>query len=194
MQHLGTKRIETRRLLLRPFTMEDASAMFRNWASDPEVTRFLTWPAHESVEVTRWVLKDWTTHYDQPDFYQWAIVPKDLGEPIGAISVVEKNDGAQWVEMGYCIGKSWWRQGYVSEALQALIAFFFEEVGLSRIQACHDPRNPNSGAVMRKCGMTYEGTLRRFARNNMGICGVSYYGILRREYDRESGMTDPFLC
>ena len=60
MNHQGTKTIETERLILRRFTMEDAPAMYRNWASDPEVTKYLTWPAHSSVEVSQQVLRDWT--------------------------------------------------------------------------------------------------------------------------------------
>lgn len=182
MNHLGTKQLETDRLILRRFTMDDAQAMFENWASDPDVTRFLTWPAHESVEVTRWVLHNWVNRYPEPHFYQWAIVPKCEGRPIGSISVVSRNDNAESVHIGYCIGKSWWHRGYMSEALGALIDFFFREVGVSRIESRHDPRNSNSGAVMRKCGMTYEGTLRRSDRSNQGICDASWYAILKEEY------------
>lgn len=185
MKHLGTKIIETERLILRPFTREDAPAMFRNWASDPEVTKYLTWPTHDSVEISRMVLDDWCSHYSEPDFYQWAIVPKKLGEPIGSIAAVRVEESARWVEIGYCIGKNQWRKGIVSEALNTLIRFFFEEVGVGRIQAEHDPRNPNSGAVMRKCGMVCEGTLRRAAVNNQGICDIVVYSILREEYDRK---------
>ena len=185
MKHLGTKIIETERLLLRPFTPEDAPAMYRNWASDPEVTKYLTWPTHSELGVTQWVVEDWVSHYGEDKFYQWAIVPKDMVEPIGSISAVKVNDTAQWVEIGYCIGKNWWHRGYMSEALKALIRFFFEEVGVGRICARHDPRNPNSGAVMSKCGMTYEGTLRCADRNNQGICDVAVYGILREEYDAD---------
>ena len=182
MNHLGTKTIETERLILRPFTMEDAEPMLRNWASDPEVTKYLTWPAHGNVEISRWVLLDWTSQYEKPDYYQWAMVLKETGEPIGSIAAVKVNDSAQWVEIGYCLGRNWWRQGIMSEALRALIVFFFEKVRVGRIQAAHDPRNPNSGAVMRKCGMTCEGTLRRAGRNNQGICDEVVYGILREEY------------
>lgn len=182
MKHQGTKKIETQRLILRPFTPEDAEAMFRNWASDPEVTKYLTWPAHSNVEVSQWVTNDWASHYGEESFYQWAIVPKALGEPIGSIAAVKVDNDAQWVEIGYCIGKAWWRKGFVSEALNALIAFFFEEVGAGRVQARHDTRNPNSGAVMAKCGMKYEGTLRQADRNNQGICDAAVYGILREEY------------
>ena len=182
LQHKGTQLLETPRLILRKFTMDDTQAMYENWASDPEVTKYLTWPTHENAGISEMVLRDWCSHYPEPDFYQWAIVPKALGEPIGSISVVKIHEDAQWVELGYCIGRKWWRGGYTSEALKALVAFFFEEVGAGRIQALHDPRNPNSGAVMRKCGLISEGTLRQAGRNNQGICDETIYAILREEY------------
>lgn len=181
MKHLGTKRIETARLLLRPFTMEDGDAMFHNWASDPDVTKYLTWPAHGSVDISNMVLADWVSHYGEEDYYQWAIVVKELGEPIGSISVVSKNDRAELVHIGYCIGKKWWRKGYTSEALKAVMDFFFDEVGVNRVETRHDPNNPNSGRVMLKCGMKYEGTLRQSDVNNQGICDASWYGLLKGE-------------
>lgn len=181
MKHLGTKTIETARLELRKFTLDDASAMFGNWASDPEVTKYLTWPAHGSVEISEMVISDWVSHYGEDTFYQWAIIPKALGQPIGSISVVSRNDAAELVHIGYCIGKAWWRKGYTSEALKAVMDFFFDEVGVNRVETRHDPNNPNSGRVMRKCGMKYEGTLRQSDRNNQGICDASWYGLLKEE-------------
>lgn len=181
MKHLGTKRLETERLVLRRFTVADAEPMYRNWASDGEVTKFLTWPAHTSVEMSEMVLRDWTGHYAEESYYQWAIVPKSTREPIGSISVVSRNDRAELVHIGYCIGRSWWHRGIMSEALRAVMDFFFDEVGVNRVESRHDPRNPHSGAVMRKCGMKYEGTLRQSDRNNQGICDASWYGLLREE-------------
>jgi len=178
VRHYGTKCIETDRLLLRPFAMEDASAMFTNWASDPEVTRYLTWPTHDSIDITAMVLADWIAKYEQADYYQWAIVPKDIGIPVGSISVVHHNDRVMKMEIGYCIGRSWWNRGITSEALAAVIDFLMDEVGAQRVEACHDPRNPNSGAVMRKCGMQYEGTQRQAGINNSGKCDMCWYAIL----------------
>ena len=77
MKHCGTQTLETKRLILRRFTVRDADAMYTNWASDPEVTRYLTWPAHAGVETSRAVLADWTAAYAQESCYQWAIVLKD---------------------------------------------------------------------------------------------------------------------
>jgi ribosomal-protein-alanine N-acetyltransferase len=183
MKHLGTKTLETKRLVLRPFTMNDAGAMFKNWTCDKEVTKYLTWPAHESVEQSRSVLIEWTGRYDEEDFYQWAIVLKDNGdEPVGSISVVKKDNSLQMVHIGYCIGRTWWNQGITSEALGELIRFFFMEVGVNRVESRHDPNNPNSGKVMLKCGMRLEGTMRQADRNNQGICDYAEYGILAEEY------------
>ena len=183
MNHCGTTKIETDRLLLRPFTLQDASAMYNNWASDPAVTEFLIWPHHANVEVSKEVLTDWVAHYREDGYYQWAIVLKENGcEPIGSIAVVHKDDRTKMVHIGYCIGKNWWGQGIVSEALNRLLQFFFEEVGVNRIEARHDPRNPNSGKVMQKCGLRYEGTLKEADWNNQGICDTAMYAVLAKDY------------
>ena len=181
MNHCGTCTIETERLLLRKFMVEDSEAMFQNWASDKEVTKFLTWPAYTSLATAIHILNEWTTSYQKPDFYQWAIVPKDINEPIGSISVVSTNEKTQMAEIGYCIGRPWWNQGITSEALRAVIDFMFDQVGANRVQAKHDVNNPHSGLVMKKCGMKYEGTLRSAAVNNQGVCDVSIYALLKSD-------------
>ena len=182
MKHCGTQPLETKRLLLRRFVLGDADAMFRNWAADPEVTKYLTWPAHADTGVSRAVLEDWVASYAREDFYQWAIVCKENGdEPIGSISAVKLDADLSIVQIGYCLGQAWWRRGIMSEALKAVMDFFFDQVGANRIEAIHDPQNPHSGMVMRKCGMQYEGTLRSSARNNQGICDACWYALLKAE-------------
>ena len=180
--HKGTQTLQTSRLVLRKAVPEDAHPMFQNWASDPEVGKYLTWPPHESVAITQMIIDSWIAAYDKEDTYQWMIVPKDTPHsPIGTISVVHQKDSVGKAEIGYCIGRSWWHQGIMTEALQAVIDFLFDEVGMNRIEACHDPRNPNSGLVMKKCGMQYEGTLRQSDRNNQGICDICVWSILKQE-------------
>lgn len=180
MKHCGTQTLETQRLVLRQFTPEDAEAMYRNWASDPEVTAYLTWPPHESPAATRALLEDWAAAYRRENYYQWAIVLKENGdEPIGSISAVKVDDNIDAVEIGYCIGKPWWHRGLTSEALQAVMDFFFDAVEANRVAACHDARNPRSGMVMQKCGMGYEGTLRSAVRSNRGVGDACCYALLR---------------
>ena len=103
MKHLGTRTLETERLLLRRFTLEDAQAMYDNWASDEEVTKYLMWPAHESVETSRAVLAEWVADYEKPNCYQWAIVPKTFGQPIGSIAVVQtlKTSNSRLLALAY---------------------------------------------------------------------------------------------
>lgn len=179
MIHKGTETLETNRLLLRKFQIEDAQNMFDNWASNPNVTKYLTWGAHDSVETTRMIINEWVGNYAEQDFYQWAIVMKETGEPIGAISVVHINENVNECEIGYCIGEKWWRQGYTSEAFKRVIDFLFNEVGAKRICAKHDTDNPNSGRVMLKCGLAYEGRLRKAGRNSANeVCDLAVYSIL----------------
>ena len=118
---------------------------------------------------------------EKTDFYEWAIVLKEAGQPIGNIEVLSVDDYVQKANLGYSIGKAYWGQGIMAEALKAVIDFLLLEVGMNRVEACHDSRNPNSGKVMRKCGMTYEGTFRQWAWTNAGICDTCNYGILKED-------------
>ena len=158
--------------------------MYRNWASDPEVTKFLSWPAYKSVDTAHEILDIWTKQYSDPAFYQWAIELKELGAPIGSISVVNHDDRVEMVEIGFCIGKPWWGRGVMTEAMAAVMGYLFEEVGVQRIEAGHDPENPASGAVQRKCGLKYEGTFRRRLLSNRGITDVAWYAILKEEWGK----------
>jgi hypothetical protein len=133
--------------------------------------------------------------YANDNHYSWAIVLKELGKPVGSIAAVKQDQETDMVHIGYCIGREWWHKGYTSEALCRLVRFFFEEVGANRIESRHDPRNPNSGKVMQKAGLKYEGTLRQSDKNNQGgFCDAAYYAILADDYFEQSkmeGFIDP---
>lgn len=182
MNHKGTVTLETERLILRKFTKDDAEAVFRNWASDDEVTKYLTWPTHKSVENSTGYIDFCLGTYEADNSYQWGIVLKETGELFGNISAVKVEEEIDAVELGYVSGRRFWGHGYMPEAVKAVIAFFFEEVGANRIYAEHDINNPNSGKVMRKAGMKYEGTLRQAGRNNQGIVDCAINSIIRSEY------------
>ena len=182
MKHCGTRLLETERLILRKYALDDAAAMFNNWASDSEVTKFLMWQPHSSLEVSQSIIEDWLKQYDDEKYYHWAIVLRENGnEPIGDIAVVQMNEEVSSEHIGYCIGKKWWHQGITSETLKAVIDFLFDEAEVNRIESRHDPRNPNSGGVMKKCSMKYEGTLRSSDWNNQGVCDACYYGLIKSE-------------
>ena len=190
MNHMGTVEIETDRLLLRQFKEEDVSAAFHNWTSDDKVTEYLRWPTHKSIEITKSIMKEWVNLYKNKDFYQWAIIFKEYGdEPIGTISVVNKNEKLNIMHIGYCIGSKWWNRGITSEAFSGIIPYLFEKVKVNRIESQHDPNNPNSGKVMMKCGLKYEGTHRQADFSNKGIVDASMYSLLASEYYERNGQT-----
>lgn len=182
MNHCGTKELHTNRLILRKFRLEDGEAMYQNWASDDHVTRFLTWPTHPNADVTRMLLGYWVKNYEKQDYYNWGIELKETGELIGNISVVQINEEISAATLGYCMGRKWWGKGIMPEAGKAVIRYLFEEAGFNRIAATHDKNNPNSGRVMQKIGMRYEGTLRAAGKNNQGVVDEVWYGVLKDEY------------
>ena len=181
MNKTGTQTIGTHRLILRQFRMEDAEDMYRNWASDPEVTRSLTWPAHTGTDVTRAVLSSWVSRYADSGFFNWAIEWKETGEVIGNIAVVKLNEGTEAADLGYCMSRAYWGRGIMPEALRAVMDYLFNTVELRRIAACHDVNNPRSGRVMEKAGMKQEGILRGAGKNNLGICDEVWHAALRED-------------
>ncbi len=183
LHHLGTRLIETDRLILRKFEFADAKDMFDNWANDPEVTKFLRWEPHGSIEVTEKIIQEWVTAYESDEVYNWAIIPKEYGKVIGGIGVVEHNYNYLCCEIGYCISKNYWGKGVTTEAVQSVIKFMISEVKINRIQAKYDTNNPASGKVMQKSGMTLEGTLRQAGISKDGtFYDLSIWSILADEY------------
>ncbi len=154
MKHCGTIPLETGRLILRRFTPEDAEAMFENWAGDPQVTRYLTWSAHQSPKQTLSVLTRWLRQYRRADFYEWAVVEKSSGALIGSIGLAGVPGSRGSAEAGYSLGQRWWNRGYATEALREVLDFAVHRVGYKRIIAKHAIENPASGRVMQKAGMS----------------------------------------
>lgn len=183
LTHKGTQTIHTERLILRKFTVDDVQAMFENWASDERVTRYLTWCPHKSPDETKEILERWCAAYENPDTYNWAMEYE--GMPIGNISVVGLSEKSEWVELGYCMGFAYWNKGFMPEAAKAVIDYLFAEIGVNRVEICHDVKNPASGRVAQKCGLTFEGTKREYLKTSTGeFHDLSYYGIIRSEWEK----------
>jgi ribosomal-protein-alanine N-acetyltransferase len=89
MKHIGTKVIETNRLILRAFKATDAELMFKNWANDDRVTKYLRWLPHENVELTKKLCMIWEDNSKNENNYQWIIIIKDENTPIGSIGIVD---------------------------------------------------------------------------------------------------------
>ena len=182
MNHCGTVELETERLLLRRFTLDDAQDMYRNLCSDARVNKFLTWELHRSVDDTKELMRSFVERYESPSRYCWAIVSKETNEVVGTIAAPTVKELTKTVEVTYAIAQDQWGKGITAEALKAVIAFLFDKVGVNRIEAGHDANNPNSGKVMEKVGMKKEGVLRQAGRNNQGVFDLVMYSILREEF------------
>ncbi|MFV0352858.1 MAG: GNAT family N-acetyltransferase [Oscillospiraceae bacterium] len=157
MPHIGTQKIETERLILRPFLPQDAEAAFLGWTNDPEVARWMRWEPHKSAEETLAAINRWVAAYQDPTYYHWGIQRKTDGALMGAIGIFtagEESSLAEW-EPGYCIGQAYWGNGYTLEALQAILNFFINVTGITSIGCSHAEQNPASGKVMQKVGFVY---------------------------------------
>ena len=184
LTHQGTKVLHTPRLTLRRFTMQDALPMFETWANDPRVTRFLTWEPHGTPQVTRQLLAQWCADYEKPDNYNWAMELD--GRLIGSIGVVRMDEKSERVDLGYCMAYDCWNQGLMREAARAVIDYLFGQVGIHRLTICHAVKNPASGRVAQKCGLTYEGTMREFEKSAEGeFLDIAWYGIVRSEWEKQ---------
>lgn len=97
MINKGTVLLETDRLILRKFKYSDAEYMFKNWGSDPKVSKFLSWPTHSDVNVSQKIINNWIEEYNN-NIYNWAIELKSIHEAIGAISIVELDQASEACE------------------------------------------------------------------------------------------------
>lgn len=159
---IGTKTIETDRLILRRIKLEDASQIYKNWTSDPLVSKQLEWNVHQSIDDTLDYVNSKLEAYNNDFFYDWVVVLKKTNEPIGEISSVRIQKKHDLVELGYNYGSKFWGNGYASEALKAVIKFLKEEAKVYKVICAHISTNPASGKVMQKAGMEYDGTLKDY--------------------------------
>lgn len=145
--------LHTKRLLLRPYEEGDAKGMYRNWCADDEVTKYLTWPSHASIEVTKKRLEYLLAFQMGERHYVWAIVLGD--EPVGSIDVTE-NYGDGGCQIGYCLARRYWSQNYMSEAFHAVLAFLFYQAGYSYVLMKAMRENVASRRVIEKQRFHYE--------------------------------------
>jgi ribosomal-protein-alanine N-acetyltransferase len=127
--------------------MNDPSQMYKNWASNKNVTQFLSWNPHSSIDSVEKSISRRLSKCSSPDFFYWCIELSDSGTLIGSITVTHYDKSACITEVGYAIGESWWFNGYTTEALSAVVKYLFENTSAIKIEEFHDPMNSNSGRV-----------------------------------------------
>ena len=156
---METKRLESDRLILRKFTLDDVEGVYKNYATDPECCKFLSWEVHNNMEETKTLLETWVNDYDNGAL-RWIVELKDTNEIIGSISVVSLKIKHSIAEIGYCYGSKFWGNGYATEALRTVIEYLLNDCGIYLVEAGHISGNPASGRVMEKAGMHKDAILR----------------------------------
>ena len=150
--------IETERLILRPWREEDAESLFK-YAQNPDVGLIAGWPPHTSVENSREIIR---TVFSTPGIY--AVVLKATNEPIGCCGVMFSNSlnsvdmDNREAEIGYWIGKPYWGQGLIPEAVKALLSRCFNEFHLETVWCSFYDGNVKSKRVCEKSGFIYHHT------------------------------------
>ncbi|HEY3365133.1 MAG TPA: GNAT family N-acetyltransferase [Symbiobacteriaceae bacterium] len=175
--------LETERLILRPFEITDAGTV-RQLAGDREVAATTVNIPHPYPEGAGEQFVAFTREAAAGGFgYTYAVVRKSDGILVGCIGLVGTNSVHRRAELNYWIGRPYWRQGYASEAARRMVQFGFERLDLNKISAAHFTRNPASGKVMQKAGMTYEGTHRQDILKGGQFEDIATYSILRAEFE-----------
>lgn len=173
--HKGTNTIETIRLILRRFEMEDARDMFYNWGSDSEVCKFLPWGPYRKIEAVESCIRYWINNYNRDNYYNWAIYLKKQEAVVGTISVEVFNEKGRSCEIGYCLGSKYWNYGIMTEALRAVIHYMLCDIGCEKVIARHDILNVASGRVMEKAGMKFKKKIPSSIRKDGTYSEVAIY-------------------
>ncbi|WP_288480299.1 GNAT family N-acetyltransferase [uncultured Clostridium sp.] len=151
MDNKNTPTLETERLILRKFTKDDIEALFEIY-KDEEVNTYLPWfPLKSLKEAENFFYERYSKAYELDKGYRYAICLKTDNKPIGYVNVSMDNNH----DLGYGLRKDFWHKGIVTEASKAVLEQVKKD-GFLYVTATHDVKNPRSGAVMKKLGMSYK--------------------------------------
>lgn len=143
------RKIETKRLILRPLTVKDAKDVFE-WVGDPVVNRFMPYPVYKSVAQA----EEWISSLGEAE-NEFGFCLKETGKVIGAGSITFDPERNAY-ELGYNINRAFWRNGYATEAARALIQWARQELGAREFCCNHATANVASGRVIQKCGFQFD--------------------------------------
>ena len=160
------KTLETDRLILRKFKYDDYKAMYDNWASDEETSKYVSYNAHKNYDETKEILNKWIQEYDNGSI-NFVIEIKETKEIIDNIEVISVSKKHNNCEVGYVYGSKYWGNGYATEALRKVLEFLLIDCNFHLVEAKHHASNPASGRVMEKSGMIKDGILRERRINKL---------------------------
>ncbi|MEE8413092.1 MAG: GNAT family N-acetyltransferase [Dehalococcoidales bacterium] len=173
--------IETKRLILRPFVMDDVGEV-RKLVADRDIAATTSDSEVPQPDMTELWIRERAERFGKGESFDFAIVQREKNLILGAIGLGFEHKNDESMQLGYWLGKQYWNQGYCTEAARAVIRYGFEELGLNRNFSRYFASNPASGRVMEKTGMKYEGTMREAYKKGDKFEDLVCYSILRSEY------------
>ena len=176
-------RLETPRLILRRIEPGDADAIFATF-SDAVAMEYYGEAPHRSIADARELIRRQQAWYARREGIRWGITRRGDDEVIGSCGLFNFDEGFHRAETGYELRRAQWRRGIMTEALGAMLAFAFAEMGLRRVEAVVDDVNERSKGLLRKLGFTHEGTLRQRFRFGGRFLDEHYFGLLADEWRR----------
>lgn len=182
MKHLGTRLLEAERIILRKITMDDCTAMYNHWACLEECSQFFPWSPVQDIELYKEKVASWVANYENQLYFNWIIELKKSKDVIGIINLHNIDEINQIAETSYILCPRYWGNGIMTEALNRVLQYAFEELEINRVQADVFQGNYASDQVLIKCGMQKEGIARkRYYKGGTYIDAVQY-AILREEW------------
>lgn len=178
--------LQTSRLLLRPLRDTDASELFDIF-SDPQVMRYWSTPPWTSIDDAQALLARDRKALPEGEYIRLAMRHLDTGRVIGTCSLFDLSEQCRRAEIGYGLSAQVWGQGYMHEALSALLGFGFSALDLNRVEADIDPRNLASARSLERQGFVREGFLRERWIVGGVVSDTAFYGLLRGDWQRNVG-------
>jgi len=173
--------LETERVRLRWIVEADAPALFEIYG-DPEVARYLSRPAFTQMAQAEKLVATAKACYADGSSVNFAIERREDAAVIGTAMLFRFHRESRRAEIGYSMARAYWGQGYMHEALRALIDYAFGPLGLNRIEADIDPRNANSAKSLERLGFRMEVVLRERWIVAGEVSDTGYYGLLRKDW------------
>ena len=176
--------ITTARLSLRWISTDDVDALFRIFGNS-EVMRYWSTPPLANREAAKELLNEIHDSYNRQVMLKWGVARQVDNLVIGTTTLYNIDLGNRRAEVGYALGREHWGQGYMHEALQALLEYCFETLDLRRLEADVDPRNKPSIQTLERLGFRREGYLRERWEVAGEIQDALFYGLLRPEWKKD---------
>ena len=174
--------LNTKRMRLRELTEADVDALFRIF-SHPQVVRYWGAPALADRDAAAALLAEIQENFRKRTSMKWGVAELETDQIIGTVTLFNLNLDNKRAEIGYGLDYNYWRKGYVTEALDALLSYAFDVLQLHRLEADVDPRNVGSIRTLEKMGFQREGLMRERWQVNGEIQDALFYGLLRPEWE-----------